>query len=178
MAFSVIAVHESGLLDPAISRQIFTHWMLGRLPTLLSATFVLLQINFHLATDAGLARRLLTGGQTLEYSLACVLACVLAWMWFFLSVLFGSWLGMMQSLSGYGHAVWESFWVDFQYPFIIHAGLRSLLLAVCLSMLAFVEIHFLQDKQDSPQQTISRTMLLGVFLIISIEIADFFWMIY
>ncbi len=178
MAFSVIAAHESGVLDPAISRELFSHVLLGRLPTLLVAAFVLLRVNFQLATDAGLARRLHEGRQTGDYVLACALACVVAWMWFFLSVMAGSWLGMMHSLSGYGQTVWESFWVEFQYPYIIHAGVRMLLLAGCLSLLAFLEIRFLQAHEGKTHLMMSRAMTLGVLLIIGIEVADFFWMLH
>ncbi len=177
VVFSVIAVHESGVLDPAVSRELFTHALLGRLPTLLVAAFVLLRVNFQLATDAGLARRLYDGRQTEAYVLACALACVVAWMWFFLCVLAGSWLGMMQGLSGYGHTVWESFWIEFQYRYIVHAGVRMLLLAASLSLLAFLEIRFLQAHEDATHLMMSRAMTLGVLLIIGIEVADFFWML-
>jgi len=175
IVFSMIAVHESGVLNPSIGRELFTHVLLGRLPTLLVAAFVLLRVNFQLATDAGLARRLHDGRQTRAYAFACAMVCLVAWIWFFLSALAGSWLGMMQGLSGYGQTVWESYWVEFQYSYIVHAGFRMLLLAACLSLLAFVEIRFLQAHEGNTHLMMSRAMTLCVLLIIGIEVTDFFW---
>lgn len=82
---------------------------------------------------------------------------------------------MMQGLSGYGQTVWESYWVEFQYSYIVHAGFRMLLLAACLSLLAFVEIRFLQAHEGNTHLMMSRAMTLGVLLIIGIEVTDFFW---
>lgn len=177
VVFSLVSVHESGVLAPSVGRGLFTHLLLGRLPTLLVAAFVLLRINFQLATDVGLARRLFEGRKTAAYAGACILACLVAWIWFFLSVLGGSWLGMMLGLSGDGHGVWESYWIDFQYADFIHAAIRMILLAFCLSLLAFIEIHVLQSHQDSAHLMMSRAMTLGMLLIIAIEVADLFWML-
>ena len=177
LVFSLVSVHESGVLDPGVGRELFTHLLLGRLPTLLVAAFVLLRVNFQLATDAGLARRVYDGRQTSAYALACILACLMAWMWFFMSVLAGSWLGMMLGLSGYGQSAWESYWIDFKYAYFIHAGIRMLLLAVCLSLLAFVEIKVLRSHEESRHLMMSRAMALGMLLIIGIEVADLFWML-
>lgn len=178
LGFSLLSVYESARLDPQISREVFNHLLLGRLPTLLVAAFVLLRVNFQLATDAGLARRLHDGRQTGAYVMACALACLTAWMWFFLSVLVGSWLGMMYGFSGYGQAVWESFWGAFEWTFLAHAGLRMLLLAACLSLLAFLEVWFLQAHQGQSHRMMSRAMTLGMLTIIGIEVADFFWMLH
>ena len=178
LAFSWFSVHESAQLDPQISREIFNHLLLGRLPTLLVAAFVLLRVNFQLATDAGLARRLHDGRQTGAYVLACALACLTAWMWFFLSVLAGSWLGMMYGFSGYGQAIWASFWGAFPWTYLAHAGLRMLLLSAFLSLLAFLEVRFLQAHQGQSHRMMSRAMTLGMLTIIGIEVADFFWMLH
>ena len=177
LGFSWLSVHESTRLDPQITRELFNHVLLGRLPTLLVAAFVLLRVNFQLATDAGLARRLHDGRQTGAYVMACTVACLMAWMWFFLSVLAGSWLGMMQGFSGYGQSVWESFWGEFRFFYIAHAGLRMLLLAGFLSLLAFLEVRFLQAHEGQTHRMMSRAMTLGMLSIIGIEVADFFWML-
>ena len=50
-----------------------------------------------------------------------------------------------------------------------------LLLAACLSLLAFVEIRFLQAHEGNTHLMMSRAMTLGVLLIIGIEVTDFFW---
>ncbi len=178
LGFSWLSLHESARLDPQISRELFNHLLLGRLPTLLVAAFVLLRVNFQLATDAGLARRLHEGRQTGAYVMACAVACLTAWAWFFLSVLGGSWLGMMHGFSGYGQAIWESFWGTFRFMYIAHAGLRMLLLAAFLSLLAFLEVRFLQAHEGQNHRMMSRAMTLGMLTIIGIEAADFFWMLH
>lgn len=178
MAFAWLSQHESGVLEPEISRQLFTHVLLGRMPTLLVAAFVLLRVNFQLATDTGLARRLHEGHQTGAYVAACAMACVMAWMWFFLSVLSGSWLGMVQSDPGYGYRVWASFWTEFELDYLAHAGARMLLLATGLSLLTFLEVRFLRTHEGQNHHMMSRAMTLGVLLIIGIEVADFFWMLH
>ncbi|MFM7026162.1 MAG: hypothetical protein ACKOWC_08935 [Limnohabitans sp.] len=177
-AFAWLSQHESGVLDPQISRQIFTHVLLGRMPTVLVAAFVLLRVNFQLATDPGLARRLHDGHLTADYVLACALACVMAWAWFFLSVLAGSWLGMVQALSGYGQVVWESFWTEFEFRYLAHAGARMLMLAASLSALTFFEVRFLQAHEEPSHQMMSRAMTLGMLVIVGIEVADFFLMLH
>ena len=178
LAFAWLSVHEATRLDPQISRELFNHLLLARLPTLLVAAFILLRVNFQLATDVGLARRLHDGRQTGAYVMACALACLTAWMWFFLSVLAGSWLGMMYGFSGFGQTVWESFWGKFPFTYLAHAGLRMLLLAAGLSLLAFLEIRFLQAHEGQKHRMMSRATTLGMLAIIGIEVADFFWMLH
>ena len=178
VVFAWLSQHESGVLEPQISRQLFAHVLLGRLPTVLVAAFVLLRVNFQLATDTGLARRLYEGRQTGDYVLACALACVTAWMWFFLSVLAGSWLGMVQSDPGYGQTVWASFWAEFEFGYLAHAGARMLLLASGLSLLTFLEVRFLQAHEGQNHHMMSRAMTLGMLLIVGTEMADFFWMLH
>lgn len=178
LTFALLASHESGAIDPAISQQVFVHGLLGRLPTLLVASFILLRVNFQLATDPGLARRLHDGHQTGAYVGACALVSLIAWMWFFLSALAGSWLGMMQGFSGYGHAVWESFWMHCEFTTLAHAAVRMLLLAACLSGLTFFEMWFMRQHEERSHQMMSRAMTLGMLTLITIEIGDFLWLLH
>ena len=67
--FGLLTQHESAVLEPQVSRELFTHALLGRLPTMLVAAFVLLRVNFQLATDAGL-QLLRAGGSALDAAIA------------------------------------------------------------------------------------------------------------
>lgn len=178
LVFAWLSQHESGVLEPQIGQQLFTHVLLGRLPTWLVASFVLLRVNFQLATDTGLARRLHDGHQTGAYIMACALASVIAWMWFFLSVLAGTWLGMVPADPGYGQTVWAALWSAFEFQYLAHAGARMLMLAASLSVLTFLEVRFLQAHEGPNHPMMSRAMTLGMLTIIGIEVADFFWMLH
>jgi hypothetical protein len=175
LAFAIATQSGALAIDPEWSRQLFAHLMLGRLPTLLVACFVLLRINFQFATGAELVRGLFERKKFGAYVLACVLTTMLAWSWFFLSVLAGSWLGFMHSFSGLGQLFWESYLVEFQFLQLFHAAFRMLLLSLCLCLLALFEIKFLSTQPDQLHQMMSRTTIFGVLVILGIESLDFFW---
>jgi hypothetical protein len=175
LSFGIVTQTGVLPLDPEWSRQLFSHLLLGRLPTLLVAAFVLLRVNFQLATDAQFLQVLFEHKKFGAYVLACVLVSMLAWSWFFLSVLAGSWLGMMLGLSGFGQLTWETHLVEFQFAQLLHAAFRMLVLALGLSLLTFVEIKFLSMQPDQMHLMMSRTTIFGVVMILGIELLDFFW---
>ena len=47
LAFSWLSVHEATRLDPQISRELFNHFLLGRLPTLLVAACIFGQVTVN-----------------------------------------------------------------------------------------------------------------------------------
>ncbi|PIT71462.1 hypothetical protein B9Z42_14975 [Limnohabitans sp. B9-3] len=175
LAFAIAT--QSGVLaiDPEWSRQLFAHFMLGRLPTLLVACFVLLRVNFQFATDAELVQGLFERNKFGAYVLACILATMLAWSWFFLSVLVSSWLGFMHSFSGFGQIFWESYLVEFQFSQLLHAAFRMFVLSLSLCLVTLFEIKFLSTQPDQLHQMMSRTTIFGVLMILGIELLDFFW---
>lgn len=175
LTFGVVTQTGDLAIDPTWSRQLFAHLLLGRLPTLLVAAFVLLRVNFQLATDAQWVQVLFVHKKFGAYVLACVVASMLAWAWFFLSVMAGSWLGIMHSFSGFGQLVWESHLGEFQFVQLLHAAFRMLVLALGLSLLTLVEIKFLSMQADQMHLMMSRTTILGVVMILGIELLDFFW---
>lgn len=173
--FGWYSQHQSGVIDPEFLRQLFTHGLLGRLPTLLVAAFVLLRVNFQMATDQRVQRVWGGGDEALSYVLACGMTCILAWVWFFLAVLGGAWLGMMQSHAGYGHGAWASYWVGFEFHALAHAALRMLSLAAGLSVLTFFELRLLKTHQERGHAMMSRSMIVGMLLIVAIEVLDLLW---
>lgn len=175
LCFGVYSQTQSGLIDPEYLRQLFTDGLLGRLPTLLVAAFVLLRVNFQIATDRSFQRFWSDADQGVSYVLACGLTCLLAWAWFFLAVLSGTWLGMMQSHSGYGHVVWVAYWGGFEFQALAHAAVRMLLLSACLSVLTFFELRLLKADEAHGHAMMSRSMILGMVMIVAIEILDLLW---
>ena len=178
LVFGLYAHQQSGLLDPSYLKEIFSHVLLGRLPTVLVAAFVLLRVNFQMATDHTFEHVWTQTRHSLTYVVACGVTCMLAWMWFFLAVLIGSWLGMMQSHAGFGQGVWEAYWGEFEFQYWLHAGLRMLLLAAALSGLTYFEIKLLKSHQNWDSHMMSRSMTVGMVIIVGIEVLDLLWQLH
>lgn len=178
LGFGVYSQSHAGMLEPDWLSQIFSHVLLGRLPTILVAAFVLMRVNFQIATDQSFQHVWSGADQGLAYMLACGVTCMLAWAWFFLAVLGGTWLGMMHSHAGFGQTVWESYWGEFEWAFLLHACVRMLMLALCLSALTFVEIKLLKTHRDDGHTMMSRAMTLGMAMIAGIELLDLVWMLH
>lgn len=171
LAFGVLSQKISSV-DPGYTHQILTLILFGHLPTFFVSAFVLLRVSFQLATDSDMRADVRDGEQMSAYGFACALVSVMAWIWFFLAVMFGCWLGMMYAFGGYAESVWISFWVDFDLVYLLHAALRMVLLALSLSALAFFELNFLRVHHEQLGMLMSRSMTLGMALIVGIELLD------
>ena len=104
--------------------------------------------------------------------MACALVCLIGWAWFFVAVMFGFWLGLSQSLSGFAHPVWDAYWIDFDLFNLLHAALRMAVLSIALSLMTYVETSLLRSRPDQLSMLMSRFMTLGFAVIVAVEVTD------
>jgi hypothetical protein len=163
---------QGALVDQTLAHKFITYFLFGHIPTFLVSLFILLRVGFQLSTDDDVRAEWTQGHQVLPLALACALVCLLAWAWFFLAVMFGFWLGLMQALSGFAQPVWNAYWLDFAWSNLSHAALRMTLLALALSVMTYVETSLLRNRPDQLAMLMSRFMTLGFAVIVAVELTD------
>jgi len=163
---------QSTALDQTFVHHLMTQSLFGHIPTFSVSLFILLRVGFQLSTDAELRAQWTRGQQAVSFAIACALVCLMAWAWFFVAVMFGFWLGLMQALSGFAHPVWDAFWMDFEWFNLLHAALRMAVLAIVLSAMTYIETNLLKNRPDELSLLMSRFVTLGFAAIVAVELTD------
>jgi len=163
---------QSTAVDQTFVHQLITNSLFGHIPTFFVSLFILLRVGFQLSTDAEVRAEWTQGHQAVSFAMACALVCLIGWAWFFVAVMFGFWLGLSQSLSGFAHPVWDAYWIDFDLFNLLHAALRMAVLSIALSLMTYVETSLLRSRPDQLSMLMSRFMTLGFAVIVAVEVTD------
>jgi len=163
---------QSTAIDQTFVHQLITYSLFGHIPTFFVSLFILLRVGFQLSTYAEGRTEWTQGHQAVSFALACALVCLIGWAWFFVAVMFGFWLGLMQSLSGFAHPVWDAYWMDFDLFNLLHAAFRMVVLAIVLSVMTFIETSLLKSRPDQLYMLMSRFTTLGFAVIVAVELTD------
>lgn len=163
---------QSAAVDQTWVHQIITHSLFGHIPSFAVSLFIVLRVGFQLSTDAEVRAEWTEVHQSVSFAFACAWVCLMGWAWFFVAVMFGFWLGLMQSLSGFAAPVWDAYWMDFDLSNLLHAALRMAVLAIALSIMTYIETSLLRSRSDQLSTLMSRFMTLGFAVIVTVELTD------
>lgn len=161
--------------QPQWADAVFSHVLMGRLPTFLVAVFVLFRLNFHWVTQPQFVQSILQNDRSpWGFALASALTASLCWAWLVLSAIGFTWFFLELRVSGHAQVAFVHLLTQLSPMSLLHDGLRLWALATCVAWVSFIEVRFLGAHQLEPSMALSRAMVMGLLLIAGIEAADFF----
>lgn len=169
-----------GLLasQPVLAHQILGHVMLGKLPTLLVAIFLLLRISFLMQTQSAVSQQLQSGSlHPITHGSACVMAAVLAWAVFMICVIAGYVLGLEGAFPGQVQALVDDLIADTDPSLLLRAVSRMAGLGLVLALNSAIEARWLMTAENDRSLAMMRSILWGFVCVVGVEALDvyIFW---
>lgn len=160
-----------------LAHHLLGHVMLGKLPTLLVALYMLLRISFLMQTDSVESQQVQSSAlNPLAHSCACVAAVWVAWAMFMVWVIAGYVLGLAWGFPGQVQALVDALIDDTDLWLLTRAGVRMVVLGWVLSLSTAFEARWLMSPHDR-SLAMMRSMLWGSVCIAAVEAGDvyIFW---
>ncbi len=164
--------------QPTLAHQILAHVMLGKLPTLLVALYMLLRISFLMQTDSVESQHVQSSAlHPLAHSCACVAAVSVAWAMFMVWVSAGYVLGLAWGFPGQVQALVDALIDDMDLWLLLRALVRMLGLGWVLALSTAFEARWLMSPHHDRSLAMMRSMFWGSVCIAAVEAADvyIFW---
>lgn len=161
--------------QPQWADAIFSQVLMGRLPTVLVAVFVLFRLNFHWVTEPQFVQAILQNDRSpWGVALANAITASLCWAWLLFCGLGLTWFFLELRIGGHAHLAFEHLLIQISPLSWLHDWLRLTALSVGVAWVSFIEVRFLGAHQLEPSLALSRAMVLGLLWVGGVESADFF----
>ena len=173
-----LLLHTVLASQPMLAHQILGHVMLGKLPTLLVAIYLLLRISFLMQTDGVDAVQAQTSAwHPFAHSGACVTAACVAWAMFMVWVIAGYVLGLAWGFPGQVQALVDAWIDDTDLWLVLRSWMRMVGLGWVLALSTAIEARWLMAPDQDRSLAMMRSMLWGAVCIAAVEALDvyIFW---
>lgn len=166
---------EWASVNPDWAFKVISYFLFGKLPSCLVAFFLLLRLTFvarfqsTVSKPSGLEEQL---GHPLRHIAASLWVALMGWE---LSVV-GGYLGLALGLAAVDpseiHAVWVYLSLDYDMTLALRSMSRTLLHAVTLSWLLYVESVVMTYWHSDRKSRMTQFIFLGLLAVIAIEVFD------